>query len=343
MELIHYDQKIYVPKSLRERVVDWYHKFLVHPGRTRMEATIRQSFTWPGLTPQVEKHCKTCHECQLFKKQRKKYGHLPPKVAETQPSSRVNVDLIGPYQVKTPTKTYELRAMTMIDPATSWFEIAPIIHPNSDEAQRGLDSYWLARYPRPAQIGYDNGSEFKWLFKELCENMGLERKPSTEYNPQSNAIIERVHQVIGNALRTFELEEQELDDVNPFEPFLTATAYAIRSTYHTTLQASPGQLVFGRDMIMPTKFKADWATIALRKQQLINKSNSRKNQRRLIHEYTVGDKVLLEKPGKVPKMSAPRTGPYEVVHISTNGTVRIQKGAVSQRVNICRLTPYFER
>ena len=42
-------------------------------------------------------------------------------------------------------------------------------------------------------------------------------------------------------------------------------------------------------------------------------------------------------------MSAPRTGPYEVVHVSDNGTVRIQKGAVTQRVNIRRLTPYFER
>jgi len=343
VELIHFEGKIFVPKTLRERIIRWYHTYLVHPGRTRMEATIRQIFTWPGLKPQVEEWCRTCHRCQIFKRQRKKYGHLPAKKAETQPWSRVNVDFIGPYPITTPKKSHQLRAMTMIDPATGWFEIAPIIDPNSDEAQRAFDSCWLARYPRPVEVGYDNGSEFKWLFRELCANMGINPKPSTDYNPQSNAIIERVHQVLGNALRTFELENRELEEKDPFEPFLTATAYAIRSTFHTTLQATPGQLVFGRDMILPIKFKANWAAIALRKQARINQSNKKENSKRIPHEYNIGDKVLLEKPGKVRKMSAQRTGPYNVVHVSTNGTVRIQKGAVIQRVNIRRLTPYFDR
>ena len=44
VELIHYDGKIYVPLTLRERIIEWYHQFLVHPGRTRMEATIRNNF-----------------------------------------------------------------------------------------------------------------------------------------------------------------------------------------------------------------------------------------------------------------------------------------------------------
>jgi hypothetical protein len=343
VSLIHFEGKIFVPKPLRDRIIAWYHNYLVHPGKTRMEATIRQIFTWPGLKPQVEEWCRTCHRCQVFKKQRKKYGHLPAKKAETKPWSRVNVDFIGPYPVRTPKKIYELRAMTMIDPATGWFEIARIIHPNSDEAQRAFDSCWLARYPRPVEVGFDNGSEFKWLFEALCTNMGITPKISTDYNPQSNAIIERVHQVLGNALRTFELENRELDEKEPFEPFLTATAYAIRSTYHTTLRATPGQLVFGRDMILPVQFKANWASIALRKQERINQSNSQENRKRIPHTYKIGDKVLLEKPGKVRKMSAPREGPYIIVHVSTNGTVRIKNGAVIQRVNIRRLTPYFDR
>ena len=343
VKVIHDNGKIRVPKQLQQRILEWYHQFLVHPGKTRMEATIRSNFTWPNLTKQVEQYCKTCHQCQLFKKQRKKYGHLPAKTAEVKPWQRVNVDLIGPYTVKTPKKKHQLRAMTMIDPATGWFEIAPIIDPTSDECQRAFDSCWLARYPRPAECGFDNGKEFKWLFAELCDNMGLKKKPTTDYNPQGNAIIERVHQVLGNSLRTFELEERELDAHNPFEPFLTATAYAIRSTFHTTLKATPGQLVFGRDMLLPIQFKADWAQIALRKQSRINESNKRENSKRIDHQYKPGDKVLLEKPGITPKMVAPRTGPYEVTTVSTNGTVRIRKGAVTHRVNIRRLTPYHER
>ncbi len=74
--------------------------------------------------------------------------------------------------------------------------------------------------------------------------MGILAKPASDYNPQANAIIEREHQVLGNALRTFALE-------NSKEPFLRATAYAIRSTFHTTLQTTRGQLVFGSNMIFP--------------------------------------------------------------------------------------------
>ena len=169
---------MYVPEELRERILDWYHQFLVHPGRTRMEATIRHNFIWPGLTPQVEEHCKMCRSCQLFKKQHKRYGHLPPKKAETKPWARVNVDLIGPYSIQTPKKKIKLRAMTMIDPAMNWFEIVPFVDSNSDSCQRALDSCWLARYPRPHEIGFDNGKEFKWLFAELCDNYGLTQKPS---------------------------------------------------------------------------------------------------------------------------------------------------------------------
>jgi hypothetical protein len=44
----------------------------------------------------------------------------------------------------------------------------------------------------------------------------------------------------------------------PADHFLSSAAYAIRSTFHTTLKATPGQLVFGRDMVLPINFIADW-------------------------------------------------------------------------------------
>jgi hypothetical protein len=52
--VITYDTKIYIPVSLRKRVVRWYHTYLQHPGITRMEATLRQNLTWPNLIKDVE-------------------------------------------------------------------------------------------------------------------------------------------------------------------------------------------------------------------------------------------------------------------------------------------------
>jgi hypothetical protein len=49
-----------------------------------------------------------------------------------------------------------------------------------------------------------------------------------------------------------------LDEKDPWGPFLSSDAYAIRSTFHTTLIATPGQLVFGIDTALPITFMVDW-------------------------------------------------------------------------------------
>ena len=52
--------------------------------------------------------------------------------------------------------------------------------------------------------------------------------------------------------------------------------FMTRETYHTTLEATPAQLVFGRDAILPIQHLSDWKMIQLRKQKLINLNNKRK-------------------------------------------------------------------
>ena len=54
--------------------------------------------------------------------------------------------------------------------------------------------------------------------------------------------------------------------------------------------------------------------------------------------------VLLEKPRIIPKLESPRDGPYEILKVYNNGTVRIKiNGAVKERVNLRRLTPFKQR
>jgi hypothetical protein len=75
----------------------------------------------------------------------------------------------------------------------------------------------------------------------------------------------------------------------------------------------------------------------------MGRNKKRENASRISHDYKVGYKILLKKQGKhLRKVEAPRTGPHTVTAIYTNGTVRIQKGKLNERVNIRRLFPYFE-
>jgi hypothetical protein len=74
----------------------------------------------------------------------------------------------------------------------------------------------------------------------IKNDYGIKGKPITVRNPQATAIVERVHQVIGNIIRTFELESNYLDEDDPWKGILSATAFAVRSTFHTSLQSTSG-------------------------------------------------------------------------------------------------------
>ena len=126
----------------------------------------------------------------------------------------------------------------------------------------------------------------------MCHSdYGLKRKPTTTRNPQSNAIIERIHQTIGNIIRTFDVSIIVNND--PWSGILAATMFAVRATYHTTLQASPMHIVFVRDAILNIKHVADWENIRQRKTLQINHNNMQENMQRNNHQYKVGDNILV--------------------------------------------------
>ena len=85
-------------------------------------------------------------------------------------------------------------------------------------------------------------------------------------------MIEHVHQMLGNSIQSFELQDNPYIDMDdPWLGILAAALFAMCSMYHTTLCVMPGQLVFGRDMILNMQYLADWTAIKACKQQLIHK------------------------------------------------------------------------
>ena len=340
--LLTHNDKIFIPKPLQERITKWYHEILLHPGVTRTAQTIKQHFIWPKMTKTIDQIVGKCHICQTCKRDTRKYGQLPEKTAEAEPWDQLCVDLIGPYKIKQKQKPpLILWCVTMIDPATGWFEMTRIENKEAIEVANKVEQTWLTRYPRPTIITYDKGTEFMAEFGKMVEqDYGIVKKPITTRNPQANAIIERIHQTIGNSIRTFEVHKMEIKEKNPWDGILAAVMYATRATYHTTLQATPMQLVFGRDALLKTKFEADWSLIRAHKQKLIRKNNERENKKRVPHTYHVGDKVLLKTAWTAKFDGTPYSGPYTIRRVNTNGTVVLKQGAVLETINMRNIKPY---
>jgi hypothetical protein len=121
------DGWLVIPKLLQVRTVKWYHYYLQHPGHTRLEETMNAAMYWKGMCTTIRSLTKSCRSCQVNKRRSQKYGHLPPKTVITNPWECVCFNLIGPYTLKGKDNLQiDFMALAMINPASSWFEIAEL-------------------------------------------------------------------------------------------------------------------------------------------------------------------------------------------------------------------------
>ena len=95
--------------------------------------------------------------------------------------------------------------------------------------------------------------------------------------------------------------------------------------------------------LLNISFEADWQYIKERKQRRILQNNRQENSTRRDHTYSPGDKVMVRlNPSR--KHGEPQfAGPYEVVQVFDNGTVKLSKatagGAVFETWNIRNVDP----
>ena len=144
-------------------------------------------------------------------------------------------------------------------------------------------------------------------------------------------------------LCTSELNMAETIIPDDVDVFLDNAAWAICSTYHTVLKASPGAAIFGWNMLFDIPFIANWNKIGDYMQRWTNLSTAHKNSKRVDYDYKVGNKVLLTQKGILCKAESPYSKePWTITTVHTNGTIRIQCGTQSERINIWRVIPFID-
>ena len=99
------------------------------------------------------------------------------------------------------------------------------------------------------------------------QEYGIKTKHASSGNLQVNVTIERMHQVLGNLVRSYILQETYIDYSDPWMGILAAAAFAVRSTYHRTKCQILGILILGQDMILPINHIENWRLIRQLKQE----------------------------------------------------------------------------
>ena len=177
------------------------------------------------------------------------------KDVETEPWKDIALDLAGPWKATINEQEVEFFTFTIIDVFTGWVEIIPMKEKKMEVIRDLLVQNWLRRHPRPSRCIFDAGSEFDNEEMSKClTTWFIKPEPVTVKNPRANAIVERMHRVLGDMLRC------QLANLHPKENVVaeltSAAAFGIRATVHGTTKFTPAQLVFGKDLILRTQMEA---------------------------------------------------------------------------------------
>jgi transposase InsO family protein len=141
--------------------------------------------------------------CQRCKDAGRGQGELPPREDTSVPFEEVAVDLVGPWSIDINGATLNIQALTIIDIASTLSEVVRIEDKSSNHILNLFENNWLARYPRPVRVIFDQGGEFVGRpFQAMLLHNGIRPVPTTTKNPQSNAVCERMHRTIKDSLRT---------------------------------------------------------------------------------------------------------------------------------------------
>ena len=339
--------RIQIPDSMLDTIVRFYHMAMTHVGATRLYQSMAQFWIHKDLKATADTIATQCDTCQKSKLPGRGYGHLPPRETFVAPWHEIAVDLIGPWSLHDEQgNTHTFTALTVLDTATTYCEVILLRNKTAAHVALQLENHWLSRYPRPARCIFDQGNEFLGeAFQATLRRHGIHPAGSTVKNPQSNAVCERLHQSIANALRALNFSRpphEEAEAAERIETALQTAAYAARSAMHSTMKQSPGSMAFHRDMILNIPLLVDFELIRQRRQAMIDRTLLRANAKRISHDYQPGERAL-KIATATSKLDPQAVGPYTIERVHTNGTVVLRlNDHVTERINIRRIKPYRE-
>ena len=215
--------------------------------------------------------------------------------------------------------------------------------PYSDKNETILfifDREWLCRSPRPRIVIFDNNNEFPRAFHVLLLLYEITPRQTTIKNAQANLFIERSHLVIANTLRVMDLQTLIYGEGSE-HAILQLVAWGVRSTFHSTLNSTPGQLTFGRDIIINDMYITNWTYFCDRNIRSTLQNNTKENKNRTPHTYITCNQVFVSITDITRKLNS-ISGPYKVVQVYTNGTDTIRCSTnITERIKIRRIYQVF--
>jgi len=141
-DLLFWNNRVYVPEGLRQRVMQSEHdsKVAGHFGRERTLELLSRNFYWTNMERDVRKHCSECDNCQRTKAPRHaKHGLLHPLELACKPWTHISTDFITDL----PESEGATILLVVVDRFTKMAHFIPIKRTDSPTVARAyLENVW---------------------------------------------------------------------------------------------------------------------------------------------------------------------------------------------------------
>ena len=234
---------------------------------------------------------------------------------------------------------------------------------------RKLWNRWIALNGCPFYLLSDQGSNVDGAtIRDLCKELGIEKRRSSAYHSQGNGFAERKIRSIREVLRTIILEYKL--PRSKWWSLLPEATFALNTKLSASTKCVPFNVVFGRNPTLPedvqiglknelldvqstdeylhnVKNKLKGVVSIVREHLKMNQCKTRKVYDKKVtkrHVYDIGVKVWLKKKsymiGEYKKLSPRKTGPWTIiVKLDNYGNFKIKKGNDEKVVHYNSLIP----
>ena len=233
-----------VPRTLVSHVVTTMHTLNNHLGVTRTLEQISKRFWWFGMAKDVSEILKACITCQRVKGGTvTNHGRLRPIPAATHPGQRVACDIVGPLRRTSSGAKYIL---VFTDYLTRYVQIYALSNANATQVGDCLLDY-LCRFGPPEQLLSDRGTAFlNDVIISFQRVFSIHKVNTSPYHPQTDGLVERFNGTMEQMLRAYSSREKK-----DWDRYLSLVAFAYNTTVHSSTHATPYELMFGQQCILP--------------------------------------------------------------------------------------------
>ena len=268
-DCIMFQNRVYVPKKLRNHVLKQFHEH--HPGISAMRQLARALIWYPGLDKDIINYVKSCKNCQDNQSKPSQNSNVAWPKATTR-WSRLHIDHFF-YEDKI--------FFVLIDSFSKYIECSIVQNVSSNCTIEFLREIF-ARNGLPETIVSDNSTSFvSTEFKEFLENNKIIHITSPAYHPSSNGQGENSVRIIKQLLKK--------NNKGSMRTRLSHALFHHRSVPHSVTKVAPSVLLNNRKFI----------TLKDRINPLHLPSISRDKIDKNVRKFEVGENVLVlnSRPG----------------------------------------------